>query len=135
MSTNRYINFINGVVSVLRSSHLLLYSCKLSRKTYSQSQLTTILIFREVLGADYRYTIDLIDLMSRIKDIFQLSQVPHFSTIHIFMIRISSIFYTKIMNKIFKRFYSQGGGIPTVAIDPSGLPVHTPVIITPDGPE
>lgn len=39
------------------------------------------------------------------------------------------------MNKIFKRFYSQGGGIPTVAIDPSGLPVHTPVIITPDGPE
>ena len=121
MSTNRYINLINGIVSVIRSSHLPFYSCKFSRKTYNQHQLMAFFIFREVLGTDYRDIIDLIDIADRIKDILQLSQIPHYSTIHKFMTRISSKIFTKILNKTQNLFYSLGEIIPTTAIDSSGF--------------
>ena len=121
MSTNRYINLINGIVSVIRSSHLPFYSSKFSRKTYNQHKLMAILIFREVLGTDYRDIIDLIDITDRIKEILQLSQIPHYSTIHKFMTRIPSKIFTKILNKTLNMFYSQGEIIPTTAIDSSGF--------------
>ena len=121
MSTNRYINLINRIVSVLRSSHLPLYSCKFSRKTYTQHQLMAILLFREIIGTDYRDTIDLIDLTERIKDILQLRQVPHYSTVHKFMARIPSQIFTKILNKTLNLFYSPREVIPITAIDSSGF--------------
>jgi transposase len=121
MSTNHYINLINCIVSVLRSSHLPLYSCKFSRKTYTQPQLMSILLFRELTGNDYRNTIDLIDLTGKIKEILQLSQVPHYSTIQKFMKRVPSIYFTKILNGTLKLFYSHGEIIPTTAIDSSGF--------------
>ncbi|QYZ79831.1 IS5 family transposase [Methanofollis formosanus] len=121
MSTNRYINLVNIICSVLRSSHLPLYSCKYSRKTYTQHQLMAILLFREALHTDYRDNVALIDLMDKIKEILHLSQVPHYSTIHKFMARIPSLFFTRILNKTLKRFYSWGDIIPTTAVDSSGF--------------
>jgi len=49
-----------------------------------------ILLFREALHTDYRDVVELINLMGRIKDILQLDQVPHYSTIHKFMARTPS---------------------------------------------
>ena len=114
LSTNSYINLIKGIVSVIWSSQIL-------PKTYNQHQLMTILIFREVLGTDYRDIIDLIDIADRIKDILQLIRIPHNSTIHTFMNRIPSKIITKILNKTLNLFYSQGEIIPTTAIDSSGF--------------
>jgi len=76
VSTNRYINLTEAILAVVRSSHLPLYSCKYSRRTYTQHQLMTLLLLRETLGTDYRDTVELIDLLDPIKDLLQLEQVP-----------------------------------------------------------
>ena len=57
MSTNSYINLTKAILTAVRSSHLPLYSCKYSRKTYTQHQLMAILLLREALGTDYRDTV------------------------------------------------------------------------------
>ena len=124
MSTNCYSNLIERICSVLRSSHLPFYSCKYSRKTYTQHQLMAILLFREVIRTDYRATVDLIDLMDGIEEILHLEQVPHYSTIHKFMARIPSAIpslFSRFLNKTLKPFYSLGEIVPITAIDPSGF--------------
>lgn len=80
-----------------------------------------ILLFREVLRTDYRATVDLIDLMDEIKEILHLEQVPHYSTIHKFMVRIPSAILSILLNKTLKFFYSWGEIVPITAIDSSGF--------------
>ncbi|ACL17147.1 IS5 family transposase [Methanosphaerula palustris] len=121
MSANRYIKLIRYICSVLGSSHLPLYSCKYSKKTYTQHQLMAILLFREAHCIDYRDVVELINLMGRIKSIFQLDQAPHYSTIHKFMARTPSIFFSRFLNKTLKLFYSWGEIVPITAIDSSGF--------------
>lgn len=75
MSTNGYINLTKAILTTVRSSHLPLYSCKYSRKTYTQHQLMTILLVREVLGTNYRDTVDLVELLEPIRDLLQLERV------------------------------------------------------------
>lgn len=121
MSTNGYINLTKAILTTVRSSHLPLYSCKYSRKTYTQHQLMTILLVREVLGTNYRDTVDLVELLEPIRDLLQLERVPHYSTIHKFMTRIPSVIFTRMLKKTPLLFYSTGDIIPLTAIDASGF--------------
>lgn len=121
MSTNGYINLTKAILTTVRSSHLPLYSCKYSRKTYTQHQLMTILLVREVLGTNYRDTVDLVELLEPIRDLLQLERVPHYSTIHKFMTRIPSVIFTRMLKKTLLLFYSTGDIIPLTAIDASGF--------------
>ena len=121
MSTNRYIKLIRYICSVLRSSHLPLYSCKYSRRTYTQHQLMAILLFREALSTDYRDVVELINLRGRIKDILKPDQVPHYSTIHKFLARTTSIILSRFLNRTLKIFYSRGEIVLITAIDSSGF--------------
>lgn len=107
MSTNGYINLTKAILTTVRSSHLPLYSCKYSRKTYTQHQLMTILLVREVLGTNYRDTVDLVELLEPIRDLLQLERVPHYSTIHKFMTRIPSVIFTRMLKKTLLLFIQQ----------------------------
>lgn len=121
MSTNSYINLTKAILTAVRSSHLPLYSCKYSRKTYTQHQLMTILLLREALGTDYRDTVDLVELLGPIRDLLQLEQVPHYSTLHKFMARVPSLLFTRMLKKTLALFYSAGEIVPITAIDASGF--------------
>jgi len=64
----------------------------------------TILLVREVLGTNYRDTVDLVELLEPIRDLLQLERVPHYSTIHKFMTRIPSVIFTRMLKKTLLRF-------------------------------
>jgi len=121
VSTNGYINLTKAILTVVRSSHLPLYSCKYSRKTYTQHQLMAILLLREKLSTNYRDTVELIELLTPIKHLLQLEQVPHYSTIHKFMTRVPSLFFTILLKRTLNIFYSVGEIIPVTALDSSGF--------------
>jgi hypothetical protein len=129
VSMNRYINPTEAILEAVSPPHLSLYSCKCSRRTYTQHQLMTILLLRETLGTDYRDIVGLIDLLDPIKDLLQLEQVPHNSIIHKFMTRVPSLLFTRMLKKTLKLFYSWVRYYPSPPSTPPGSPVPTPVAI------
>jgi len=120
-SSGRFIRFIKHAFSLVRSSHVSRYSCKYSRRDYTQHQLLTILLFKEYRKEDYRTVICNLEEMDRIRDTLELTSIPHFTTLQKFLGRIKPIYLDILFKCTLKIFYSQDDIIPVTAIDSSGF--------------
>ena len=120
-SSGRFISFIKHAFSLIRSSHLSLYSCKYSRRDYTQHQLLTILLFKEYQKEDYRTIIWNLEEMDRIRQEIGLLKIPHFTTLQKFLCRIKRICFDLLFKSTLKQFYSDDGLIAITAIDSSGF--------------
>ena len=98
-----------------------MYSCKYSKKVYTQPQLLALIFFKDYLKKDYREIIDLIVEMDRIRKVLGLSSIPHFMTLQKFLARIKSRYIVFIFAKTLKLFYSHDDEISITAIDSSGF--------------
>ena len=121
MSSSRYIRFTEVALSAIKASRLPRYSCKYSKKTYTQHQLLVLCLLKEHLHLDYRGFIELVEVMDSILRMLQLDTIPHFTTLHKFLQRISSLWLTLIQKRLVSSFYRRGETIPVVALDSSGL--------------
>ena len=122
MSSSRYIRLTEAALSAVKASHIPLYSCKYSKKTYTQHQLLVLLLLKEDLGLDYRSFVDLLAVMDTIREILQLDRIPHYTTLHKFMQRILSLWLTILQKKILLATYQRGDVITVTALDSSGFP-------------
>ncbi|NMB79317.1 MAG: IS5 family transposase [Methanomicrobiales archaeon] len=120
-SSGRFISFIKHAYSLVRSSHLSAYSCKYSRRDYTQHQLLTILLFKEYRKEDYRTVICDLEEMDRIRQEIGLQKSPHFTTLQKFLCQIKPIYLDLLFKNTLKQFYSDDGSIPITAIDSSGF--------------
>jgi hypothetical protein len=98
-----------------------LYSCKYSRRDYTQHQLLTILLFKEYRKEDYRTIICDLEEMDRIRESLGLMSIPHFTTLQKFLCRIKPIYLDMLFKCTLRQFYSDDGSIPITAIDSSGF--------------
>lgn len=98
-----------------------MYSCKYSRRDYTQHQLLTLLLFKEFRKEDYRTVISNLEEMDRIRESLGLTSIPHFTTLQKFFCRIKPIYLNLLFKCTLKRFYSEDGSIPITAIDSSGF--------------
>jgi hypothetical protein len=64
--SNRYLKFVDTALSVSGNSHLQIYSCKYSKRTYTQHQLLTLVLLKEYLDVDYRGTVELVEVMDSV---------------------------------------------------------------------
>jgi hypothetical protein len=118
---NKYIRFIEAALPVVRSSRIPLYSCKYSKRVYTQHQLLVLILLKEYLGEDYRNFVELVELMDDLGEILELEQIPYFTTLHKFMGRIRSIYLDMVLRRVIHLFYVRGEVISITAIDSSGL--------------
>ena len=121
MSTNKYIRFVDIASQVIKESRIPLYSCKFSKKTYTQHQLLILRLLKEYLREDYRDIVELTEIMDALREKINLDEVPHFTTIQKFCHRIQSFILTRLLNRLIKLFYDWGEKIPCSAIDSSGF--------------
>ena len=90
MKSNKYTKFVDTSLETVQSSRLKLYSCKYSKHVYTEHQLLVLVLLKEYTGTDYRSFVELIDLMSNIKEKFDLDKIPHYTTLQKFVSRIPS---------------------------------------------
>jgi hypothetical protein len=120
-SSGRFISFIKHAYSLVQSSRITPYSCKYSRRDYTQHQLLTLLLFKEYRKEDYRTLIWNLEEMARIRDLLGLTAIPHFTTLQKFLCRIKSLYFDLLLKTILKQAYSDDGTISITAIDSSGF--------------
>jgi len=118
---NKYIKFIDLSLKTVQSFRLNLYSCKYSKRVYNQHQLRVLVLLKEYISTDYRDFVELIDLMSNIKEKLDLDKVPHYTTLQKFVFRIPSSLFNLILSKTLKLFYSHGENASITAIDATGF--------------
>ena len=120
-SASRNIRFIQAAISVVKSTHLKPYSCKFSKKIYTQHQLLVLILFKDYRNQHYREYIEDVGDMERIQEKLELSIVPHFTTVQKFLCRIRSLYLRFTFKKTLNLFYSNDDTIPITAIDSSGF--------------
>jgi len=120
-SASRNIRFVQSAISIVKSTHIRPYSCKFSKKIYSQHQLLVLILFKDFRNQHYREFIEDVEDMEGVQEILDLSTVPHFTTLQKFLLRIKSLYLRLIFKKSVRMFYSTDDGIPVTAIDSSGF--------------
>ena len=133
-SASRNIRFIQTAISVVKSTHLNLYSCKYSKKLYTQHQLLVLVLFKEYRNQHYREFIEDIEGMESIQKELELLAIPHFTTLQKFFCRIKTLYLRYAFRKTLNLFYSENDSIPVTAIDSSGFTSGFPVNITQSEP-
>ena len=120
-SASRNIRFIQTAISIVTSTHLNPYSCKFSKKIYTQHQFLILILFKDFRNQHYREFIEDVGDMAEVQEILDLSEVPHFITLQKFLCRIKTLYLRFPFKKPVNLFYSFDENIPITALDSSGF--------------
>lgn len=120
-SASRNIRFVQTAISIVKSTHLNPYSCKFSKKIYTQHQLLVLILFKDFRNQHYREFIEDVGDMDGVQEILDLSEVPHFTTLQKFFCRIKSLYLRLTFRKTVNLFYTSDENISITAIDSSGF--------------
>jgi len=118
---SRNIRFVRAAISIVKSIRITPYSCKYSKKIYTQYQLLVLVLFKDFRNQHYRDFIEDIGDMESIQEELDLSAVPHFTTLQKFFSRIKTLYLRYTFGKTLNLFYSDDTPIPITAIDSSGF--------------
>ena len=121
MSSNRYIRFLHAAFVHVPRLPLSRCSHRFFRHTYTQHQLLTLLLFKKYLHATYRNVVDLVSLMYIVCDLLNLRTVPHFTTLQMFLARLSSGLLSRVVHHLAAVTLPSENVVSTVALDATGF--------------
>jgi len=120
-SASRNIRFIQSALSIVKSTGISPYSCKYTKKIYTQYPLLALVLFKDYRNQHYREFVEDVGDMEGVQEILDLAEVPHFTTLQKFLCRIKTLYLRLTFKKTMNLFYSSDENIPIPAIDSSGF--------------
>ena len=121
MSQNRYINLVKISQEIIKESRVPLRSSIFSKKKFNQHQLLSLIILKEEIGIDYRDFCDILEILTPIRELLDLKEIPHFTTLHKFFTRFSGLLFNRILAKTIRKLLQKGTQIPVTSIDATGF--------------
>ncbi len=101
----------------LRKTRIPLFSCKFSKRTYTQHQHLSLLVLKTYLNLNYRKTCEIAHELWLTVEILDLPKVPHFTTLQKFFERIPNRWLEILIYRVLHHYNS----IKYLAIDATGL--------------
>jgi hypothetical protein len=80
------------------------YSCKYSKKTYTQSQLLVLVLFKDFRNQHYREFIDDMRDREHVQEILDHSTIPHITTLQKYLCRRKSLYLRLAFKKTVNLF-------------------------------
>ncbi len=117
----RNIRFIRAAYSIVKAIRITPYSCKYSKKIYTQYQLLVLILFKNCRNQHYYNFIEYIRDMEIIQQELELSAQPHFTTLQKFFSGIKILYLRYAFRKTLNQFYSNDEPIHITTIDSSGF--------------
>jgi hypothetical protein len=108
MSENRYNNLVKTSLEIIRNSHVPLRSSKYSNKKYTQHQLLTLIILKEGIRMNYRDFSEILQILTPIREILRLKDIPHFTTVQKFLSRIPALTFCIILKNVIRSLHYKG---------------------------
>jgi len=112
---SRYISFCKAVRMVVKTSNLPKYTSKYSPKKYTVPQKITLSALKEYEDKSYRHFKDWLEVSTKIVDLLDLPEIPHFTTLNKFNNRIN----TRVVQNIIGLFSDDK--MVDLAIDSTGM--------------
>jgi hypothetical protein len=98
------------------------YSCRKSKKTYTQPQLMACLILKTYLKQTYRGVVDILQNSDTLREALGLKTVPRFTTLQEFQKRmVTPEILDAILGEVLKGAIEQGAATGEVAVDSTGI--------------
>jgi hypothetical protein len=91
------VKLICSCQKLLRKSRILRYSCRFSKKTYTQHQHILLLVLKTHLQRTYRETVEILGELQGIRKRIRLRRIPHFTTLQKFMKRFNSMLLERLI--------------------------------------
>ena len=106
----------------IRKARIPLFSCKFSRKDFTQHQHLAVLVLKSYLKADYRKACQIALELKACFEVLKLKKIPHFTTLQKFFCRMPARWLDVLINKVLHQF----DAIKYLAIDSTGLECDRP---------
>ena len=114
---NELIKFIEYCYSYAKIA-LNNYSCKYSKKLYSQPALFTIIALKIYLKMTYRQIMDFISFSDALRKYLKIKKAPDYSTIQKFFKRMPTNMFERITEQIIQHLEIKS---TTIALDGTGF--------------
>jgi len=98
------VKLICSCQKLLRKSRILRYSCRFSKKTYTQHQHILLLVLKTYFRRTYRETVEIIGELQGIRKRIRLRRIPHFTTLQKFMKRFNPLLLERLMYSMLNSF-------------------------------
>jgi transposase len=118
---NQYLNLVEGLMGVLADEGVPEYLSKFSRRDYSLRQHIVLLVLRAFEGKTYRDFVEWVDVCDGIKDLLDLSRIPHYTTLQKVSARLKPGFLEDIMRAVGSTIVEPGF---VAAVDSTGFSLN-----------
>jgi len=117
MNNKRIRKLLEFTLRLIRKARIPLFSCKFSRKDFTQHQHLALLVLKHYMVADYRKACQVAEELKSCSEVLKLARIPHFTTLQKFFGRMKGAWLDRLFSQIFERFRI----IKYLALDSTGM--------------
>jgi len=129
-----YYKFVKQILNALRIANVRMFPHKNDPKIYGVWTHVVLFALKQLEDKTYRFIVDMVSEMTRILDLLNIPQAPHWTTLHKAVQKIRGTFAEKIVSLFVKITKSQRirAGIDSTGLQPTRASAYYTTVLKKD---